>query len=132
MFSNNIYSLKIFEGFDKEIVDKIVNNCEKREYDKWNIILFEWEESNWEGYIIRKWRVSISIWGKKIVELNPWDIVWEIALLNEEQRSATVKTETEVELIVLRMNDLIEIINNDENNLNKTILRRIEENIERE
>lgn len=132
MFSNNIYSLKIFEGFDKEIVDKIVNNCETRKYDKWNIILFEWEESNWEGYIIKKWRVSISIWGKKIVELNPWDIVWEIALLNEEQRSATVKTETEVELIVLRMNDLIEIINNDENNLNKTILRRIEENIERE
>jgi hypothetical protein len=29
------------------------------------------------------------------------------------------------------MENLVEIINNDENQLNKTILRRIEENIER-
>jgi hypothetical protein len=32
MFFDNIYSLKIFNGFDKAVVDKIVENCETREY----------------------------------------------------------------------------------------------------
>ena len=131
-FNNNIYWLKIFNWFWKETVDKIVNNCEIREYEKGQIVVVEWQESNWEWYIIKNWKVAISIkWGR-IAELNQWDIFWEIALLNEETRTATVKAETKIEVIVLSMDWLIEIINNDENGLNKTILKRIEENIERE
>ena len=132
MFFDNLYSLKIFNWFDKYTVDKIVEKCEIRLYKNWDIILKEGDNSNWEWYIIKKWIVLVSIWWKKIVELNPWDIVWEIALLNEEQRTATVKAITDIEVIVLKMENLVEIINNDENNLSKTILKRIEENIERE
>ena len=132
MFLNNIYSLKIFNWFDKEVVDKIVANCENRKYNNWDIILVEWEDSNWEWFIILKWRVSVSIYWQKIVDLNAGDIFWEIALLNEENRTATVKAQTELELIVLKMEHIIEIINNDKNSLNKTILKRIEENLERE
>ena len=131
-FNHNIYGLKIFNWFNKEIVDQIVNSCEIREYQRWEIIVVEWQESNWEWYIIKTWKVAISIKWQRIAELNEWDIFWEIALLNEEVRTATVKAEAKLEVIVLSMDWLIEIINNDENALNKTILRRIEENIERE
>jgi CRP-like cAMP-binding protein len=131
-FNNNIYSLKIFNGLTKEIIDKIVENCEIREYSQWKIIVVEWEKSNWEWYIIKRWRVSISIWWKKIVEMNPWDIFWEIALLNEETRTATASADTDIEVIVLKFDNMIELIDNDKNWLNKTILKRIEENIERE
>lgn len=132
MFFDNIYSLKIFNGFDKAVVDKIVENCETREYPEWQTVIAEWDTANGEGYIIKKWRVSISIrWGK-IAELSPGDIFWEIALLNEEARTATVAADSKLEVIVLKQENLIEIIDNDQNNLNKTIMRRIEENIERE
>lgn len=125
----SIYSLKIFHWFDKEIVDSIVNNCEHRKYNLWELIIIEWEDSNWEGYILKKWKVAISIWGKKVAELNPGDIFWEIALLNEEQRTATVSAISELEVIVLNLENLIEIINNDANNINKIIIERIEENL---
>ena len=130
MFFDNVYSLKIFNGFDKGLVDKIVENCETREYPEWQTIIVEWEIANGEGYIIKKWRVSISIRWKKIAELSSGDIFWEIALLNEEPRTATVVADTKLEAIVLKQENLIEIIDNDQNDLNKTIMRRIEENIE--
>ncbi len=125
----NIYTLKIFDWFDKEIVDSIVNNCEIRKYNLWELIIIEWEDSNWEWYILKTGKVSISISGKKIVELNPWDIFWEIALLNEEERTASVSAITDIEVIVLNIEHLIEIINNDWNNINKIIIDRIEENL---
>lgn len=125
----SIYSLKIFHWFDKEIVDSIVNNCEHRKYSMWELIIAEWEMSNWEWYILKKWKVTISIWGKKVAELNPGDIFWEIALLNEEERTATVKSATDIEVIVLNLETLIKIINNDTNNINKLIIERIEENL---
>lgn len=126
----SIYSLKIFHWFDKEIVDSIVNNCEIRKYHNWEIIILEWVMSNWEWYILKKWNVAISIWWKKVAELNSWDIFWEIALLNEEQRTATVTALTDIEVIVLNLENLLEIINNDSNNINKIIIERIEENLQ--
>ncbi len=125
----SIYSLKIFEWFDKEIIDSIINNCEIRYITAWEMIIVEWEESNWEWYILKRWKVSISIRWNRIAELSSGDIFWEIALLNEEERTATVTASTDIEVIVLKLENLIEMINNDENKINKTIMNRIEENL---
>ncbi len=125
----NIYSLKIFEWIDKDIIDSIIENCEMREISNWEIIIAEWEESNWEWYILKKWKVWISIKWNRIAELSHWDIFWEIALLNEEQRTATVLAMADIEVIVLNLENLIEIINNDSNKINKKIMNRIEENL---
>lgn len=128
----NIYSLEIFKWIDKNTIDNIVNNCPIKKYKKWELILIEWEISNWEWYIIKSWKIEISINWKKITELQTGDIFWEIALLNEEQRTATVTAFSDIETIVLSLDNLIEMINNDSNNINKTIMKRIEENIENE
>lgn len=126
-----IYSLKIFEWIDIDVVKKIIINCEVREYSNWEIIIMEWEESNWEGYIIKSGSVEIIIWWKTIAELWTWDIFWEIALLNEENRTATVKSIKDLEVFVLNIDNMIELINNWSNKINKTILSRIEENLTR-
>ncbi len=126
----DIYSLEIFKWIEKEIVDNIVNNCPTKEYKNWDTILIEWNDSNWEWYIIKSWEVSININGQKITELQVGDIFWEIALLNEEERTATVNAISEVKVIVLSIDNLIEMINN-WNYINKTIMNRIEENLER-
>lgn len=127
----SIYHLEIFQWIDKDVVDNIIQNCETRQYSLWEIIIIEGSESNQEGYIIKSGRVNISIWGKKIAELWAGAIVWEIALLNEEERTATVSAINDVEMIVLSFEHLIDMINNDANKINKEIMRRIEENINR-
>ena len=127
----NIYNLEIFKWVTHDVVDSIIWQCEKRKYIDGEMIIIEWEESNWEWYILKSGKVIISIWGSKIAELNIWDIFWEIALLNEEKRTATVTAISDLEVIVLSLENLLEMINNDENKINKTIMHRMEENINR-
>lgn len=126
---DRIYSLKIFEGVEKETVSKIIKECELREYNSGEIIILEEEDSNWEWYIIKTWEVELIIWWEVIKELKSGDIFWEIALLNEEKRTATIKAKTDIVVFVLKIEHLIEMINNWNNTINKTILSRIEENI---
>lgn len=127
---NNIYDLKIFEWIEKEIIDDILSSSKEIKYEKWSIIILEWEESNWEWYIIKEWNVEVKINWKIITNLWEWDIFWEIALLNEENRTATITAISSVILIVLNLENLVNMINNDTNKINKEIIRRIEENIE--
>jgi len=127
----SIYNLEIFKWIDESVIDSILLECEERKYSAWEMIIIEWEESNWEWYIIKNGRVAIWIKWQKIAELSAWNIFWEIALLNEEERTATVTALTDIEVIVLSIDNLINMINNDDDTINKTIMTRIEENINR-
>lgn len=127
----SIYHLAIFDGIEKNVIDEIITSCESRTYNEREILMMESEPSNSEWYIIKHGRVSISIWGQKVAELSGWDIVWEIALLNEEDRTATVTALSDIEVIVLTIDHIITMINNDGNRINKEIMRRIEENLDR-
>ena len=127
--TETIYNLAIFRGIERETVESIILNCEEENFWAWEIIMLQWDESNWKWYIIKSWTVKISINWKKIVDLSEGNIVWEIALLNEEERTATVEATSDTTMIVLTLDDLIDMINSDENNINKEIMRRIEENI---
>lgn len=127
----NIYELKIFEWIWKDIIDEIILNSKEMSFKKWDIVINEWDPSNWEWYIIKDWLVNITIKWINIAELKNWDIFWEIALLNDENRTATVTALTKLDLIVLNIDSLINMINNDTNKINKEILRRIEENLEK-
>jgi len=129
--TETVYSLKIFQWIERDVVDNIILNCEDRPFWSGEIIMMEWEKSNWEWYIIKSGQVEINIRWQKVAELSAGDIFWEIALLNEEDRTATITTLSEVEVIVLTLDNLIEMINNDENKINKEIMKRIEENISR-
>jgi len=126
----SIFNLKIFKWKDKNVIEDIVVKSEEKKFSEGEIIMIEGEKSNWEWYIIKSWDVSISIWWKHIADLNQWNMFWEIALLNKEQRTATVTANIDVEVIILTLDSLIEIINNDANVINKEIIRRIEENLQ--
>lgn len=129
--TENIYNLEIFKWVSHDIVEKIISDCEERNFKEGEKIIQEWEKSNWEWYILKSGRVSIKIWWKKIAELSSWDIFWEIALLNEEERTATIVALTDIEVIILKYDDLIEMIEYDANYINKKIINRVEENFER-
>ena len=127
--TETIYNLAIFRWIERETVDSIISNCEEENFAAWEIIMMQWADSNWKWYIIKSWNVKVSINWTKIVELSTWNIVGEIALLNEEERTATVEAISDTKMIVLTLDDLIDMINSDENNINKEIMRRIEENL---
>jgi CRP-like cAMP-binding protein len=128
----SVYNLEIFKWIERDVIENILLNSLDRKYLAWEMIITEWENSNGEWYIIKHGKVSISIKWSKIAELNSWDIFWEIALLNEEERTASVVALTDIEVIVLTYDNLIDMINNDANKINKTIMNRIEENLNRE
>ncbi len=127
--SENIFNLKIFKWIDKNVVEEIILNTPEKTFNPWEIIFLQWEKSNWEAYIIKSWKVEVILNWKQIAILKEWDIVWEIALLNEEERTATVKAIEETTVLILNLDNLIEIINNDNNTINNTVIERIEENI---
>lgn len=127
----SIYNLEIFKGLERDIIENIITFCPLKQYNSNDTILQQWDVSNGEWYIIKHGRVSISIGNSKVAELWAWAIVWEIALLNEEERTASVTALSETEMIVLSFDNLIEMIDNDENKINKEIMRRMEENINR-
>lgn len=126
----NIFTLKIFQWLDHLTIRSIIDNCDSREYQSWEMIIIEWEEANGEWYILKQWRVAISIQWNHIAELWAGDIFGEIALLNEEERTATVIAEWDIEVIVLRFPDIIKMISMDDT-INKTVIDRIEQNLER-
>lgn len=127
--TENIYNLEIFKWINPDVIEYIIENCSKRKYLAFEKIIEEWEQSNWEWYILKSGKVSVNINWQKIAELNSWDIFWEIALLNEEIRTATVIALSDIEVIVLSFDDLMKMIDNDPNKINKTIIDRIEKNI---
>ena len=128
---DSILNLGIFKWIDKQVIEDIILSIPERDFNAWEIILIENSASNWEWYIIKSWRVKISIKGQKIAELSAWNIVWEIALLNEEERTATVEALEDTTMLVLTLDTIINMINNDDNSINKEIIRRIEENLGR-
>jgi len=129
---SHIKNLKIFSWIDGNVVDKILENAEKKEFSAGKIIINEGEENNGKGYIIEHGEVSVKMKGKEIQKLWEWEMFWEIALLNEEQRTATIEALTDISVIILSQDHFIDMINNDENKINKEIVRRMEENLGRE
>jgi CRP/FNR family cyclic AMP-dependent transcriptional regulator len=90
------------------------------------------EQPNGKGYIIEEGSVDVSVNGAVTAKLTAGDMFGEIALLNEELRSASVVAESDVSVAILSQDALFEMIKNDDNSINKEIMRRMEENLEAE
>ena len=121
--------LKVFIWVEDNVIDNILSKSPIEKFKKWDTIFYEWDFSNWKWYIIREWIVWVFVNDVKLADVQKWELFWEIALLSEDKRNATITALTDVELIVLTLEDLIEMINNNENIINKQIIKRVEENI---
>jgi len=132
LFTKKTSALKIFEGIDENVVSEILENAQKEVFPEGVTIIEEWSHPDGKWYIIESWAVSVSVGWQKIARLHTGNMFGEIALLNEEPRTATIIAEEEVEAIVLSQETLFDMIENDDNSINKEIMRRMEENLEKE
>jgi len=132
LFQEKVETLKIFRWIPKEIVDEIIKSSKRKNFIKGESIIKEWELPNGTWYVIESWSVKVLVWNKNTVELTVWDIFWEIALLNDEPRTATVITLEDTQCLLITREDLFHMINHDDNSINKEIIRRMEENLDLE
>lgn len=121
--------LKIFAWVEASIVEKLIRNSPREEYTSGQIVLAQWDASNGKWYIIEEGEVVIKINGEERANLKAGEMFWEIALLNEDARVATVLAKTDIKVIIISFDNLIEMLNNDTNSINKEIIRRLEENV---
>lgn len=125
-FLDKIKKLYIFEWFEKSFLEKIINQSKVENFNKWDVVISEWEKS-WKAFVIISGIVSIIKSWKNINTLFEWDIFWEISLVTNEKRTATVKAETDIKALTFDKNTLLEIINTLPNweLIKNTILNRI-------
>ncbi len=126
---NILKKLYIFEDVNDEIIKDFINNSISKEFKKWDIVIKEWEKST-NAYILLNWIIWIYKWEKNISTIFEWDIFWEIALILNEPRTATIKAETDIKTLVLN-NDFFEnFLKNSKNweYIKTTILNRIIQN----
>ncbi len=132
LFHNTVKQLKIFQWIEPNVVESIVDTAQREEFTAGTIILEQGDVSNGTWYIIEKWTVTVWVNGKQTAELKEWEMFWEFALLNEEPRSATIIAKTDCTCIILSEETLFQMIQNDNNSINKEVMRRMEENLENE
>lgn len=124
----NIYKLKIFSWLQKKDIDAIITSSPQKSFKKDEVIFVQWEKNDWNAYIIIKWSVWVNIFNKEVSELWEWEIFWEIALLNDELRTATIKAKEDLQTIVINIENLLKIIDKNPS-INKDIIKRIESNL---
>ncbi len=90
------------------------------------------DHPNKKAYIIEDGSVDVWVDGSQTTTLSHGEMFGEFALLNEEPRTATIVAQTPLTTIILSQDSLFEMIQNDDNSINKEIIRRMEENLENE
>ncbi len=122
--------IELFEGIDLQTTGYIIDNSRRETFPSGETIINQWEENNWSAYIIQEWTVKVEIDWKEVKKLDEWDVFWEIALITEEPRVATVTAETD--LIVLKIDKelLHKIIKEFKNwkQIQEVLMKRIIEN----
>lgn len=127
MQNENIY---IFEGLSKEEISYFVMMSETQFFKKWDMIIKEWDSSNDKAYIIESWRVEIRKDWEQIAQIWVWEIFWEIALIINEKRTASVVAMENTEVLVLDKTDFLVLYQKSGNfqHIKDKILERIKNN----
>jgi len=120
----------LFKGITDDQISMIIDNSRREKINEWDTIIKQSDESDWNAYIIQSWNAIVEINWDIIKELNEWDIFWEIALITNEKRTATIKAKTNLILLKLNKDLLFEIIRKFENwkEIQKIVMDRIIKN----
>jgi CRP-like cAMP-binding protein len=122
--------LYLFEWIKEDFLHFIIDNSKRVEYIRSDYVLHQWQDSDNSAYIIQSWIAKIEIDGEEIWALYEWDVFWEIALITNEKRTASVKAETDLILLKISKDLLHKIIKEFKNGkeIQKELIRRIQEN----
>jgi len=120
----------IFEGLSKEEISYFVMMSETQFFKKGEMIIKQWDSSNDKAYIIESWRVEVIKDEEQIAQIWVWEIFWEIALIINEKRTASVVAMENTEVLVLDKTDFLVLYQKSGNfqHIKDRILERIKNN----
>ena len=121
--------MKIFIWVQEDAIESVLEQAKKEFFPTKRLIIYEGERIDNKWYIILSWEVKISLKKIEIAHLWIWEIFWEIGLIVWEKRKATVHAVTDTEVLVIDFDELMMLIDNDENNINKEVIRRMQANL---
>lgn len=76
--------------WDNDFLSKISENIRQLQFNKNEVIIKEWELNNGKAYLIIDWKVEITREWQKYSTLWIDDLFWELSLITNEPRTATV------------------------------------------
>ncbi len=124
----------LFKNLELELLKFIIDNSRRVEFAAEDIIIKEWEKSDWNAYILQKWQAVVNKDYENLSMLEAPDIFWEIALITDEPRTATIEAKTEIIALKINKKLLCKIIKEFPNwdKIQKIIQSRIMENLQRQ
>lgn len=129
--SIKLKDLYIFEWIDSTLVTLIIDNSRSVKALAWEYILSQGEESDNSAYIIQEWEVSVEIDWNQVWKIWEWNIFWEIALITNESRTASIIALKDLKLLKINKELLLTIIKQFQNwdEIKKTMFNRIRQNL---
>lgn len=110
---------------------KAISEKVQMEYYPANYTLFNQGDAGTIMYIIKRGKVAVERNGSMIAELQDDAFFGEMALVSNEPRSATIRTLSEIELLVLTHDDFQYLISTSPDiasNVSYEVVRRLNEN----
>ena len=129
----SLKDIYFFQWIDNEFIKKIIDNSRREKIEKDTIIIKQRDKPDNNAYIIQEWSVIVSINWNFITELKEWNVFWEIALITNENRTATIKTKTDVIILKINKELLFSVMKELPNweEIKKEVFNRIKENLKK-
>lgn len=129
--SNSIENLYIFDGFSKEVVAYFLLMSQVQYKNAGEVIMRQWDPSNGCAYYINSWSVRVMIDGNVVSTIGKGGFFWEIALITDEPRTATIEVLEDTELQVFLKEDFLTLIMQSPHSeeMKAEVRRRIMENV---
>ena len=131
MFLNS--KLYIFDGLSPDEVSYFALMCEPADFDSWSIVMREGETSDNKAYFIESGKAEVIKDGRVIAVLSEGDIFGEIALITNDDRTATICASGYLQVLSLHRDDFLLLAKKSGRfpEIQKEIFRRIQENFSR-
>jgi len=126
------YELQIFKDIPSKTIDAIIASAPRESFSSGEYILMQGDPSNKKWYIIESGSVSVIIDNDIRGVIEEGNIFGEIALLNEDVRTATIQALEDTTCIIITQKQLLDLIKKGDGTINKEIIDRIEDNLSHE
>lgn len=126
----DIENLYIFDGFSREVISFFLLMSQTQNKKAKEIIIDEWDSSNWCAYYINSGKVRVRRGKTEIAILWEGAFFWEMALITDAPRNATVEAVEDTVLQVFLKDDFMTLIQQSSHGqeMKREIRRRIIEN----
>lgn len=128
---NELKNLYIFQGFSEAEVAYFLLMSQTQLRKLWERVITERDESNGCAYYVTRWVVRVTRDGTELANLGPGSFFWEIALITDEPRTATVDCVEDCELQVFMKDDFLTLLRRSVHSeeMRTEVMRRIRERV---